>query len=49
MVTVPEEVTRYLHAVTARVRGVFGDRVVGVYTTGSMALGDIVLAAATST
>ena len=40
MVTVPEEVTRYLHAVTARVRDVFGDRVVGVYTTGSMALGD---------
>jgi hypothetical protein len=38
--TVPEEVTRYLHAVTARVRDVFGDDVVGVYTTGSLALGD---------
>jgi Domain of unknown function (DUF4111)/Nucleotidyltransferase domain len=37
--TVPEEVNRYLHAVTARVRDVFGDRVVGVYTTGSLALG----------
>ena len=36
----PEEVTRYLDAVTARVRDVFGDRVVGVYTTGSLALGD---------
>ncbi len=40
MVTVPEDVTRYLHAVTARVRDVFGDHVVGVYTTGSLALGD---------
>jgi hypothetical protein len=40
MATVPEDVTRYLHAVTAQVRGVFGDRVVGVYTTGSLALGD---------
>ena len=40
MVTVPEEVMRYLHAVTARVRDVFGDHVVGVYTTGSLALGD---------
>ena len=39
MVTIPEEVTRYLHAVTARVRDIFGDRVVGVYTTGSLALG----------
>lgn len=39
MVTIPEEVTRYLHAVTARVRDVCGDRVVGVYTTGSLALG----------
>ncbi len=37
--TVPEEVTRYLQAVTARVDDVFGDRVVGVYTTGSIALG----------
>jgi phage gp37-like protein len=36
MVTVPEEVTRYLQAVTARVRDVFGDHVVGVYTTGSL-------------
>jgi hypothetical protein len=36
----PEEVTRYLHAVTARVVDVFGDREVGVYTTGSLALGD---------
>jgi hypothetical protein len=40
MVTVPEEATRYLEAVTARVRDVFGDHVVGVYTTGSLALGD---------
>jgi hypothetical protein len=40
MVTVPEEVTRYLEAVTSRVRDVFGDHVVGVYTTGSLALGD---------
>ena len=40
MATVPEDVTRYLHAVTARVRGVFGDRVVGVYMTGSLALSD---------
>ena len=39
MATVPEEVTRYLQAVTARVNDVFGDRVVGVYTTGSIALG----------
>jgi Aminoglycoside adenylyltransferase, C-terminal domain/Nucleotidyltransferase domain len=38
-VTIPEEVRRYLHVVTARVRDVFGDRVVGVYTTGSLALG----------
>jgi hypothetical protein len=40
MVTVPEDVMRYLHAVTGRVRDVFGDREVGVYTTGSLALGD---------
>jgi hypothetical protein len=40
VVSVPEEVTRYLHAVTARVLDVFGDRAVGVYTTGSLALGD---------
>jgi hypothetical protein len=40
MVTVPEDVVRYLHAVTGRVRDVFGDREVGVYTTGSLALGD---------
>jgi hypothetical protein len=40
MATVPEDVTRYLRAVTARVRDVFGDRMVGVYTTGSLALGD---------
>jgi Aminoglycoside adenylyltransferase, C-terminal domain/Nucleotidyltransferase domain len=40
MVTVPEDVTRYLQAVTARIRDVFGDHVVGVYTTGSLALGD---------
>jgi Nucleotidyltransferase domain len=39
-VSAPEEVTRYLHAVTARVLDVFGDRAVGVYTTGSLALGD---------
>jgi hypothetical protein len=38
--TVPEEVNRYLGEVTARVRDVFGDRVVGVYTTGSLALRD---------
>jgi hypothetical protein len=37
--TVPEEVNRYLRAVTAQVRDVFGDRVIGVYTTGSLALG----------
>jgi Nucleotidyltransferase domain len=40
VVRLPEEVTRYLHAVTARVRDVFSERVVGVYTTGSLALGD---------
>ncbi|HJV15459.1 MAG TPA: aminoglycoside adenylyltransferase domain-containing protein [Propionibacteriaceae bacterium] len=40
MGTVPEEVTQYLHAVTERVQDVFGERVVGVYTTGSLALGD---------
>ena len=40
MATVPDEVSRYLGAVAARVRPVFGDRVVGVYTTGSLALGD---------
>ena len=39
MVAVPEEVTRYLDAVTARICDVFGNRVVGVYTTGSLALG----------
>jgi hypothetical protein len=33
--TVPEEVSRYLHAVTALVRDDFGADVVGVYTTGS--------------
>jgi hypothetical protein len=37
---VPQEVTHYLDDVTARVRDIFGDRVVGVYTTGSLALGD---------
>ena len=37
--TVPEEVSEYLRAVTARVRDVLGDHVVGVYTTGSLALG----------
>jgi hypothetical protein len=37
---VPQEVTRYLRAVTRQVRDVIGDRVVGVYTTGSLALGD---------
>ena len=40
MGTVPEEVTQYLHAVTERIQDVFGERVVGVYTTGSLALGD---------
>ena len=45
MVSVPEDVTRYLRAVTARVRDVFGDRVVGVYTTGSLALATIAMAA----
>jgi Domain of unknown function (DUF4111)/Nucleotidyltransferase domain len=39
MTTVPEEVNRYLRAVTAKVQDVFGDRVIGVYTTGSLALG----------
>ena len=38
MMIIPEEVTRYLHAVTAQVLEVFGDHVVGVYTTGSLAL-----------
>jgi Aminoglycoside adenylyltransferase, C-terminal domain/Nucleotidyltransferase domain len=38
--TVPDEVSRYLDVITARGRDVFGDRVVGVYTTGSLALGD---------
>jgi hypothetical protein len=37
---VPDEVSRYLDAVTARVRDVLGDHVVGVYTTGSLALAD---------
>jgi hypothetical protein len=32
--------TRYLHAATARVRAVFGERVVGFYTTGSLTLTD---------
>jgi Aminoglycoside adenylyltransferase, C-terminal domain/Nucleotidyltransferase domain len=40
VVRLPEEVARYLHVVTARVRDVFSERVVGVYTTGSLALGD---------
>jgi hypothetical protein len=40
VVTVPEEVTQYLEAVTALVRDVFSDRAVGVYTSGSLALGD---------
>jgi hypothetical protein len=40
MATVPQEVARYLEAVTTQVSGVFGERVVGVYTTGSLALGD---------
>jgi Nucleotidyltransferase domain len=40
VVTVPSEVARYLEAVTAQVRDLFGDRVVGVDTTGSLALGD---------
>ena len=39
MATVPSEVSDYLGAVTTRVRDVFGDHVVGVYTTGSLALG----------
>jgi hypothetical protein len=38
--TVPEDVSRYLGEVTARVRDVFGDHVVGIYTAGSLALGD---------
>jgi hypothetical protein len=37
--TIPEQVNGYLRAVTRRVRDVFGDHVVGVYTTGSLALG----------
>jgi hypothetical protein len=40
MVAVPEEVTNYLRAVTTQVRDILGNRVVGVYTTGSLALGD---------
>ena len=40
MATVPSEVSDYLGTVTTRVRDVFGDHVVGVYTTGSLALGD---------
>jgi hypothetical protein len=40
MATVPDEVSRYLGEVAARVRHVFGDRVIGIYTTGSLALGD---------
>jgi hypothetical protein len=39
VVTVPKEVARYLDAVTARVFDTFDDRAVGVYTTGSLALG----------
>jgi hypothetical protein len=39
MATLPDDVSRYLAAVSARVSGVFGDQVVGVYTTGSLALG----------
>ena len=40
MAAVPKKVTRYVDDVTARIRGVFGEQVVGVYTTGSLALGD---------
>jgi hypothetical protein len=39
MVTVPEDVTRYLYAVTDRVRDIRQARC-GAYTTGSLALGD---------
>jgi hypothetical protein len=38
--TVPKEVDHYLRAVTARVCGVFDDHVLGIYTTGSLAMGD---------
>ena len=38
--TVSKDVSRYLRDVTSRVRDVLGDQVVGVYTTGSLALGD---------
>jgi nucleotidyltransferase-like protein len=38
--TVPEEVSGYLRAVTSRIRDVLSDQLVGVYTTGSLALGD---------
>jgi Domain of unknown function (DUF4111)/Nucleotidyltransferase domain len=38
--TVSEDVSRYLREVTSRVQDVCGDQVVGVYTTGSLALGD---------
>ena len=40
MATVPQEVRRYLRAVSARCRDVFGGSLVGIYTTGSLALGD---------
>jgi len=39
VVTVPQEVARYFDAVTARVCDIFDDCAVGVYTTGSLALG----------
>lgn len=40
MPTVPEDVSRYLRAVTLRIRDTYRDQLVGVYTTGSLALGD---------
>jgi hypothetical protein len=40
MTGIPRDVTSYLAAVADRVSGVFGPELVGVYTTGSLALGD---------
>lgn len=49
MVTVPEEVTRYLDAVTTRVRDVFGDGLVGSTRPVRWHSATIALAAVTST
>jgi hypothetical protein len=40
VMAVPQEVTGYLDDVTARIRDIVGGRIMGVYTTGSLALGD---------